>query len=118
MKKVEEQIEKVMESVCETCRWPFVEMPEHCFEARCDACTIEAEIRDMMRQQTEERDAEREKAEDVLIAITVCSSPALNCVDHCPSYSGDIEKCNSWTHEAAKEAVEILLRMRKAKEEK
>lgn len=118
MKKVEEKIEKVMESACETCRWPFVEMPEHCFEARCDACAIEAEIRDMMRQQAEEWDAEREKAEDVLLAITVCSVPDLSCTEDCPAWDRKGEVCTSWTEEAAKEAVEILLRMRKEKEEK
>lgn len=38
-------VEQIMERVCELCHWPYVETDQERMAARCDACTIEADIR-------------------------------------------------------------------------
>lgn len=38
------EVEQIMELICDSCHWPYVEAQEH-LDERCEACPIEAAIR-------------------------------------------------------------------------
>lgn len=54
----------------------------------------------------------REKAINILIAVAVCSTEFLNCEGHCPFYHPEVEACEEWTDEQAKEAVDTIAALR------
>lgn len=48
--------------------------------------------------------------------MAVCSTEFLNCEGHCPFYHPEVEACEEWTDEQAKEAVETIAALRAQQE--
>jgi hypothetical protein len=46
------EIERIMERICDLCHHPYVETDQEALDEICNLCTLEAEIRALVRQET------------------------------------------------------------------
>ena len=44
-------VERIMEQVCELCHWPYIETDQEEMDARCAACPIEAQLRQLAEKE-------------------------------------------------------------------